>query len=297
MSIYSEEGMNGSATPGCVIVVVDQSNSMVITPKGASKSKAQFAAEAVSELFKELAGHCVKNNRAIDRIWLGAIGYSTGVRSLWNDSPTRSLRPMTEVYQFIEECEDNNRDLFQVVSDGVTRMDLAFDAVNEMLDEHAQRIKQSAYYGNFPFPSPVVLHITDGNPTDSDGVVCVKKGDGGSAQINLPGSLFRIQKRAIETDEGSITVINIYLGDDWSLTPVIFPEAGHANFDPLSSALFEASSIMTAKQVGTAKAFFPEIASNISTRSRCLGIQVDAKTLSKIMSWGSITPSDMKLIE
>lgn len=236
--IYSANQTMQTRAAGCIIAVIDQSTSMSIEPRGGSENKSVFAARAVSNIFKELGEESVEGDQSVLRFYLGAIGYSNFVTSLWPTHSSLTLRPVTDAYTEIDESAATGKDLFKPVAEGVTRMDLAFAQINTFLDEHAK--SSSAAPQPDCYPPPIIFHITDGLPTDSKGNPSITIDPDGQKHVVMPEEMKRIIARS--EHEGPIMVYNIYVGDDWTLPPIILPSSITQLNDDFSRQLFAVSS-------------------------------------------------------
>ena len=197
------------ATPGCLIVLIDRSDSMrERSTNGASL--AAGAAEAVNRLLFNLAKRSQKERGAPPRYYfdIGVLGYgqssnrrSEAVEVAFQGAlagrPLVALPDLATNPMRIDEVRTN-------VDLPPTRLPIWVDPVHGFGTPMCQALAAAGYYAaewiklhptSFP---PVVLNITDGVVTDSP-----------YEGVDLKGWASRV--RALSTDDGSALLYNIFL--------------------------------------------------------------------------------------
>jgi hypothetical protein len=168
------------ANPACLVFLVDQSTSMTekIGAGELAQSKAQIVADALNRLLAELTVKCGKDEGVRDYFHIAVIGYGASVGSaLGGRLSDRRLVRISEVADAPARVEQRRKRvpdgagglveqmvMFPVwvdpVADGMTPMCAALREaaviVQGFVEDHP---------GCFP---PVVLNLTDGDPTDGE---------------------------------------------------------------------------------------------------------------------------------
>jgi hypothetical protein len=228
------------ATPGCLLILLDRSDSMKeTTPAGASL--AAGAAEAVNRLLFNLAKRSQKERGAPPRYYfdIGVFGYGRtsdgrgeGVEVAFQGAlagrPLVALPDLATNPIRVDQVRTN-------VDLPPTRLPIWVDPVHGYGTPMCQALATAGYYAaewiklhRSSFP-PVVLNITDGVVTDSP-----------YQNVDLHGWAARV--KSLQTDDGPVLLYNIFLSIHSGATeyfparPDGLPEPGPALF-ATSSAL------------------------------------------------------------
>ncbi|GAA1376712.1 vWA domain-containing protein [Catellatospora chokoriensis] len=221
--------------PACLLLLVDQSGSMVDSWAGAGTSLAQQLATAVNRLLDNAVMQCSKgDDRIYDYFEVGIIGYGTDVQPvLHGSSPAEPLLPVSRlarnprrVDQVMRREPDGAGGVINVnvpipvwldpVHAGYTPMTEAITTARQLVEIWCSEHPQS-------FP-PLVINVTDGESTD---------GDPRTAATEL---------RATGTSDGDTLLFNVHLSST-KRNPLEFPD-NNAGLDKLATTLFEMSSIL-----------------------------------------------------
>jgi hypothetical protein len=165
-----------SASPGLIIVLIDQSGSMA-DPYTSDRSKADFAALAVNRVVHEVINSCVSGDTIRPRVEIGGIGYNGNgahILEYGHGEPfldnVSTLAEHMETVTFKRRVADGAGGIFEQdihlrafvkpEAYGGTPMGDAFDLAREKIEVFVSQCPDS-------FP-PVVINITDGEPQDFD---------------------------------------------------------------------------------------------------------------------------------
>jgi hypothetical protein len=239
-----------SANPGCIIFLVDHSNSMLDPIAGSSKSKIDAVATAVNRFFMELISHCeTGGDKPKNRFDIGGFSYTTDnqghpiVESIFQqplagqdlvnvvqlyDNPLRTEKRMRK------EPQDDG-------AGGVIMVETPVDFVVWYQTPPAERMfgtpmaaafrkvydvaaKWCAEHAN-SFP-PIVLHFTDGEANDE----------------GFKEEAARLQSLA--TDDGNLLLFNCHLSQS-DAVPIFLPATEASLPDQYSKDLFQMSGVLS----------------------------------------------------
>lgn len=138
------------------------------------KTKAEAVAEAINQLLYTLVLRCVWGNSVLDRFQVAVLGYGTEVQSGWRGGLAgQDLVPISEVARAPLRVEQRSQMApdgsiqsirfpiwFEPTADGNTAMCAVLTRASVLLAGFLAEHPES-------FP-PIVMHITDGKPTDGN---------------------------------------------------------------------------------------------------------------------------------
>lgn len=227
------------ANPTAFFFVVDQSYSMKDMLGGATNSKSVMLASVINRLINDLVIRCSKGDEVFDYFDIALIGYGNSsygpsrVGSAF-DGPLagRDIVPISEVADYPVRIEKRNKQVDDGAG-GLTTIQIEFPVWLEPVANHDTPMNEvMAYTFNLvsdwvaqhptSFP-PVVINVTDGEPTDDD-----------------PRPLAEAI-RALSTDDGNVLMFSLHLSSTPG-NPVIFPNSAGALPDDYARLLFEMSS-------------------------------------------------------
>ena len=155
-----------SATPGLLIILLDQSGSM-LSPYAAGKSRTEFASLAVNKVIDNIISKNYDGEAPKNRCFISVIGYNHDVKELcsgWlKDLDENPLR-----YETAKEKQYNgNGGIIEVevkqpvwvepiTQDGATNMLGAFKLAKDLCEKWMK--------DNADGPAPVIINISDGVP-------------------------------------------------------------------------------------------------------------------------------------
>jgi hypothetical protein len=202
------------ANPSCFLFMIDRSGSMK-DPFGADggKSKAQGVADAINRLLQNLVIRCTKQEGVRYYYDVGVIGYGAKVGPAFAGAlANQELVPIDKVADNPARIEVRKKDdgaggvvdyrlpiYFDPVADSGTPMCAAFRCAHDILEKWVQ-----SHPNSFP---PIVINITDGEPTDGDPT--------GPAD----------EVRKLATSDGNVLVFNCHISSRKG-TPILFSDAG-----------------------------------------------------------------------
>ena len=255
----------GTANPGCIVILVDQSASMSVEwEKG---TKAEGAALAVNRVIEELALASLVGAIIKDRCHVSVIGYGEQVERVVDGmiSEVYSLHELQEVKKLlpdgaggIVEVDEKMPIWLRPEAANGTPMHEAFERATEIIQH---------WCGDKPhgFP-PIVINITDG-------------------EANYPDLTVDAVKKVMElhTTDGNVLVFNIHLSNNRN--EVIFPSST-AQFvdDDFAKFLYNLSSELPEplREAAQASDFRAE------PNARCFTYNANPVTMIKILNFGSL---------
>jgi uncharacterized protein YegL len=262
--MYSE--LLSKANPGLILILLDQSTSMV-DPYNNS-TKAEFAALAVNKVIEELISACTSGDEVRDRCWVSVIGYGQSVNTFFVDKISDLAKnPNTETRK--KKVSDGSGGLVEVdeimrvfvtpVANGGTPMAEAFQqaihGVSEFISTHPD---------SFP---PVVINITDGEPNDFD------------------SAIVKAQKLTqLQTSDGNVILLNAHISSA-SAGKIELPNNDVAfKSNKFASFLFKVSSVLPDALASKA----PDLGFNVQPGAKGFVFNADAETLIKLLNFGSL---------
>lgn len=273
------------------VLLVDQSGSMSepfggTSTDGVVESKAAVVARMSNVLLNEIISRCRQGTSFGHFFDISVIGYSgRGVYSMlpserWLMSPSElaatSIR-FDKKYQPVRNPDgkkvlqvSGTRIWFEPHSEGRTPMLLAYERLGELL----YRWKQNeAHPESFP---PTIIHITDGEPTDSHAEQLFKA---------------REQIAALGTDDGEPVMFNIHISGNNDQS-VIFPES-EDEVPREGTLLYNLSSLMPAVY----NADIADVRHHSDAASRCyraLGYNASVIDFIRIMNVGMTSTTQIE---
>jgi hypothetical protein len=235
-------------TPGCVLFLLDQSGSMEDGIAGSKRPKAEALASTINRFIGDLIAECLKGEPKPRHFFdVAVLGYRTDPTGRPLVGPAfqgplegRDLVSVIDLFdhplrEVVKEIDDGDGGLikkrsyvwYDRVAEGGTPMVLGL--------ERCAAIARH-WIGQHPhsFP-PVVIHITDGEPTD---------GDPEPAAEAL---------RGLSTSDGCVLLFNCHLSDR-TAPAVLFPAADGELPDDYARLLFRMSSLLPDNCLGVARA-------------------------------------------
>jgi hypothetical protein len=261
--------------PSCLVFLIDQSGSMSDPIGGTTsgKTKAQGVADAINRFLNNLVIKCSKPE-VRHYFDVAVIGYGATVGpALGGPLAGRQLVTPSDIGDNPLRVEDRQQTAedgmgglvkqqarfpvwFDPVANGGTPMCQAFTLVLQMLTD---------WVANHPasYP-PVVINITDGEPTDGD-----------------PGPIAR-QVQALATIDGAVLVFNCHISTSAG-EQILFPNSEAGLPDEQARRLFQMSSELPAKMRAAAEADHM----NVAAGARGFAFQADLVELIKFLDIGT----------
>jgi hypothetical protein len=243
--------------PACFLFLIDQSGSMNDSYGGeSSKRKANGAADAVNNCIRTLTLRCARPEGPRDYFHIGVIGYGSNVGPAFGGVLAgKELVPISEVANFPLRIEERDKKVddgagglvtdkvkfpvwFEPVANGGTPMCQALGLVIPVLEKWI-----SVHPNCYP---PVVLNISDGEPTDGD-----------------PRNAAESIKKMASSD-GNVLLLNAHLSSS-NAAPLSYPDSEEGLHDDHAKLLFQMSSVIPDKMRESAQGF------NIPTTDKTKG--------------------------
>jgi hypothetical protein len=229
------------ANPACILILLDQSTSMGMRIES-GRSQAAFLADVVNKTLYTLITTCSKADGVRDYFYLGVIAYSGGgAANGFSGALARGgiLRPISEIAAHPSRIEVRRQKLAPppmsdaAERDGLVERQIKFPvwfeprhrgntSMRAGLRLAADTLTEWCRTHFLCFP-PLVLHVTDGHPTDGD-----------------PEPVASVL-RASGTEDGRTLLFNLHL-DIRNLAEIAFPNDESGLPDKYARKLFRMSS-------------------------------------------------------
>ncbi len=260
--------------PSAILFVIDQSGSMA-DHWNEQVTKAQALADAVNRLLQETIIKCSKEDGVRHYFDVGVLAYGGGsVRDGLSFIPGGVLKPIPELERNPLRLEQRRKAIpdgaggiieqtvrfpiwFEPMAQGDTPMCAALQKAAETVAEWAD-----AHPSAFP---PVVIHVTDGEPTDGD-----------------PEPIARLIQE-LKTNDGNVLLFNLHIAAGGGHS-VLFP-ASEAAVPPTAEArrLFRMSSLVPPFMLEAARAQ----GFQVTEGARGYGYRVDLVEAIKFLNIGT----------
>lgn len=267
--------------PSCFLFLIDRSGSMA-DPFGedTKRRKADQVADVINRLLQNLIIKCAKQEGVRDYYHIGVIGYGNQVGPAFAGALAgKELVPISEVANTparIEERTKKTDDGAGGVTDQTVKFPVWFDPVAHGGTPMCQALTQAqsvmqGWTSQHPhgFP-PVVINISDGEPTDGD--------PSAPAEALMQTS----------SSDGNVLLFNIHISSETGAA-ILFPDSEDALPDDHARLLFNVSSRLPeflrtlVQQEGIA----------VSDNTRGFAFQADLVTLIKFLDIGT-RPSNLR---
>lgn len=261
-----------SATPGLLVVMVDQSGSMTLPYEGGD-SRSEFASKAVNRVINTLIQKNFDGKAPKDRCFIVVVGYDFEAKKLLSGYLKEIDKSPIRITSLKKKVSDGAGGLVEIdvkmpvwvepiYEDACTNMMGAFELVESIV---SQWVKDKPNH-----PAPVIINISDGLPYDGRDVEeCM------SETIEIVN---RIKK--INTNDGKIQIFNAMIGDG---NKVIFPNSSENLDSTEAQFLYEISTEIPEAYKGAAAKNDLSFAEG----SRGAIYNADAEHLVKLIDFGS----------
>jgi len=221
-------------------------------PGNPDRTKAHSVADALNRLLHELVSRCSKGIDILDRYDIGVIGYGdTQVTpALGGALSGRRLVPVSEIAKHPLRVEKRTKKQpdgagglvettvmvpvwYRAAAKGRTPMNAAFTMAYEIIDDFIQKHPRC-------FP-PVLINITDGQPSDAD---------------PRPKAA---ALRNLASQDGNVLLFNLHVSST-SAAPIQYPVEEAGLPDKYAKILFRMSSPIPPNMLNQARAVAPDIA-------------------------------------
>lgn len=245
-------------SPGCVVLMLDQSGSMEEPFFGAPEPKKDILAKAVNGFVVELVLRCVKgpNEAPRDYFDVGLIGYGASVHWLLGTSGPIAVSELADRGNALQRSAAGLPMWVEPTAGNGTPFCGALDEVGRVLHGWIQRHPDS-------FP-PMVINLTDGAPTDGDPQTWTER------------------LRRLATNDGAVLLFNINLSA-LPGNPSLFPSDMAQLGDEFARALFVQSSTLPEPMTQQARALGLQVAPG----ARGFGFNVDFTSINQFLRVGT----------
>ena len=256
----------GTSNPGCIVILVDQSWSMI--EDYGTGTKAEVTALAVNHILEELLLACRSGDKIRDRCQVSVIGYGEGVECVVDGMISEVPSSLIEVKKGKKSIPDGAGGLVEVEielpiwlqpkANNGTPMHEAFERAAEIVQRWCDDNPDS-------FP-PTVINITDGE----------------AAYLDLTADAAR-KVMNLHTTDGNVLVFNVHIANNKH--EVIFPHSAAQLIggDNFAEFLFNISSILPDPLREEAKVHGPPAEPD----TRCFGYNAGEAAMIRILNFGS----------
>jgi hypothetical protein len=233
-----------TTNPCLILFLLDQSGSMAEEfGVNTNMTKADALADAVNETIHNIGLKCISSNGNIrDRFEIVAMGYgaSNHIDSAYmGDLSDRWVVSISELFNKpLDYNEEDGAPIWiNAVAGSATPMTEAFRNAYDLCRDW---IDYGTHHDCHP---PIIINITDGQPTDS--------GRNDKDLIKTIDSM-----RELSTDHGNIYIFNIHISDS-PQDQILFPDNMDSYNDPHAKLLFNISSTLNTKmiEIGNTKGY------------------------------------------
>ena len=255
-----------TATPGLLVILLDQSGSMS-DPYLGNESKAVFATKAVNRMINTIIDKNFDGSAPKNRCFISVIGYESSVREIRSDSIAELAASPMRIDSVKRKVSDGAGGLVEQdykmpvwvepAAQGGTDMASAFKAVVQLVTKWINDKPQN--------PAPVVINISDGMPTTD-------MNDTIAAAMSLMD---------LACPDGNVLLFNAHINRNGS--NVIFPASSEKLTGEHAKFLFEISSVIPASYIPAAN----KNELRVSEGARGCMFDTDAEGLVKLIDFGS----------
>ena len=195
-----------SATPGLLIIMIDQSGSM-LTPYTGGVSRTVFASRAVNRIIETIIEKNFDGRAPKNRCFIALIGYNHNVKNLASGYLKELDENPIRVETVKQKIEDGAGGILEIdksmpiwvepiKEDGATNMKGAFQMAKEIIEKWISDKPNN--------PAPVIINISDGVPyfQGLDISECMKQ------TVETVNDI-----KAIDTADGKVQIFNAMIGD------------------------------------------------------------------------------------
>ena len=261
-----------SATPGLLVIMIDQSGSMTLKYDGGD-SRSEFASKAVNRVINTLIQKNFDGKVPKNRCYITVIGYDCNINKLVSGYLQDLESSPKRIASIKKKVGDGDGGVLEIdtkmpiwvepiYEDNYTNMMGAFEMVNDVVCSWVN--------DNPNYPAPVIINISDGLPYDGREVEeCM------SETIQIVNKI-----KDINTADGKVQIFNAMIGEG---NKVIFPKSESELDSVEAQFLYEISTEIPEAYRGAAEK--NELNFNIGARGAIYN--ADAEHLVKLIDFGS----------
>ena len=255
-----------SATPGLLVILLDQSSSMQEIYDG-SDSKAVFAAKAVNRVIDEIIQKNFDGDKPKNRCFISIIGYGSTAKEIRSDFLVEMDAKPIRIDKIKKKVSDGAGGLVEqdfnlpiwveAEANGLTDMEQALEITFQIVTKWINDKPNN--------PAPVIINISDGMPTS-----------------DLTKTINNAKKvMALNSIDGNVIIFSAHI--EKTGNEIIFPNSPNQLPSDHAKFLFEISSEIPAS-------YIPAATKNglaVNQGSRGCIFQSNAETLIKLIDFGS----------
>lgn len=262
-----------SATPGLLIILVDQSGSMM-KPYDGSDTRTVFAAKAVNRVINTIIQKNFDGKQPKNRCFISVIGYDVKVTKLVSGYLQKLEENPLRIDEVSKKVSDGAGGLVEIktkmpiwidpiTEDKWTNMTGAFQMARDIIKEWVSDKPEN--------PAPVIINISDGVPYYDHREIA----DCMAETISVVNEI-----KSIDTNDGKIQIFNAMIGDGQK---VIFPKSSDDLTTDEARFLYEISTEIPEAYRGAAEK------NDLSFEDGARGAiyNADAEHLVKLIDFGS----------
>lgn len=196
-----------SATPGLLIILIDQSGSM-LSPYSGNESRTVFASKVINRVINEI----IQKNFTKNRCFISVIGYNHNVKELCSGYLTDLYNNPLRIETIKKKISDGAGGLVEqeikmpiwiepITQDGATNMKGAFLMAKQLVEKWMQDKPQN--------PAPVIINISDGIPyyEGKDPHICMQE------TIQVAKDIMNLS-----CEDGNVLIFNAHIDNNGNQT-------------------------------------------------------------------------------
>lgn len=195
-----------SATPGLLIILVDQSGSM-LNDYCDGDSKTVFSAKAINRVINAIIKKSFNKDKPKNRCFISVIGYGGQVKELCSGYLEDLYKNPIRVDKVTQKISDGNGGLAEIsVNQPVWVEPINKDAWTNMRDgfKMAQQLAKDWISDKPDNPAPVIINISDGVPyyDHQDNDTCIRE----TTEVAK-------ETMQLSNKDGNVLIFNVEIGD------------------------------------------------------------------------------------
>ncbi len=224
-----------SATPGFLIILIDQSGSMMNNYEG-GETRTSFASKAINRVINEIIQKSFNGDKPKNRCFITVIGYNHNVREICSGYLEDLYNSPIRIDTVKKKVPDGAGGIIEIdiklpvwvepiVEDGATNMKGALEMAEELVSKWMQDKPQN--------PAPVIINISDGMPyyDCKDIHICMQETTEVANRI-----------MNLSCEDGNVLIFNAEVGNGGS--KVVFPTDKNSVPGEGAQFLFDITSVV-----------------------------------------------------
>lgn len=265
-----------SATPGLIIILLDQSGSMLSNYYDGD-SRTEFSAKVINRVISDIINKNFNKDKPKNRCFITVIGYSSEVKELCSGYLEDLYNNPIRIENITKKVGDSNGGLVDIsirqpiwiepiTENRWTNMRDAFKSAKSLVEKWISDKPEC--------PAPVIINVSDGIPyyDNLDVATCIRETTDIAKQI-----------MNISNKDGNVLIFNAEIGDGGYKVIMPSTDAEAATGGPASQFLYEISSVIPEGYKSAAR----KNELSIKDGSRGCVFNADAVDLIKLINFGS----------